>query len=99
VNRTKDRLIINSKELCNFFSEQGFEAVVESEDHTGNSSTVHVCWIHIYWILDFCHKMATIYSADIIITVDGSHNFMLSFARPGLSLRSSIEELTTEQDQ
>ena len=30
--------------------------------------------------------MAAVHMADIIITVDGSHNFILNFARPGSSV-------------
>lgn len=30
---------------------------------------------------DFCNQIAAVHSADIIISVDGSHNHLLSYAR------------------
>ena len=32
---------------------------------------------------DFCQIVATVYTADIIISVDGSSNQLLAYARPG----------------
>jgi hypothetical protein len=32
---------------------------------------------------DYCQQIASMYSADIIVSVDGSHNHLLSYARPG----------------
>jgi len=32
---------------------------------------------------DFCTQVANMYAADVIVSVDGSHNQLLSYARPG----------------
>eukprot|EP01116_Phalansterium_solitarium_P016312 TRINITY_DN3776_c0_g1_i1.p1 TRINITY_DN3776_c0_g1~~TRINITY_DN3776_c0_g1_i1.p1 ORF type:complete len:619 (-),score=133.87 TRINITY_DN3776_c0_g1_i1:125-1981(-) len=57
----------NSEQLCEQTRELGYEAYVETLED----------------VPDFCQHIATIYSADIIVTAHGSHNYLLAYARPG----------------
>jgi len=62
-----DRQIRNADDLCVSLRRRRLDSYVDTCDD----------------LPDFCQQIATVHAADIIITVDGSHNHLLAYARPG----------------
>eukprot|EP01114_Cavostelium_apophysatum_P017910 TRINITY_DN5416_c0_g1_i5.p1 TRINITY_DN5416_c0_g1~~TRINITY_DN5416_c0_g1_i5.p1 ORF type:complete len:418 (+),score=93.36 TRINITY_DN5416_c0_g1_i5:2337-3590(+) len=67
-----------------FFYERGFDRyIVNSEELCEHSNTRGFTAVVDTDDQDFCTQVESIYSADVIVTTDGSQNQILSYARPG----------------